>query len=293
MDAYTKTSGVMERIYEKIMLSNCLDDEARFRGYIDQGIASEEVKSYKAYTDETKKSREKRFAKARREARDAEKHVKELAESITAHGRGGRGGKSAKDKCGVEDAGLGDLAALISQRQQGHQEAFLDAMEAKYARNGAKKRKATVEAEQPDEEAFQAAAKRLKLGEKDVKSNGAEQAAKMKPTRKSRAVKVKVVELDEHDEEGGSEDEEEVKPPKKKGTARKIKANAKTNIKGPAVKAEVQDEEGEKAKKRTRGLKRKVAVVKEEENEEAVEEEEDKKHAVRKRKSIGAKAVKA
>jgi DnaJ family protein C protein 9 len=148
---YEKCEGKMAKLYKNVMLSDPAEDEERFRGIIDAGIESGEVEGYKAYTEESENSRKKRVEAARKkkekEAREAEKHAEELGI-----------GNDLKKKKTVgkkeKDDGMGDLAALIGQRQQGRSDNFLADLEAKYAPKGKAKAGAKRGTEEPPEEAF-------------------------------------------------------------------------------------------------------------------------------------------
>jgi DnaJ family protein C protein 9 len=160
LNAYEKFKGSWEKIYATVMLSDCLEDEDRFRGIIDAAIERGDVKVHKRYADETAEKREKRMKKARREAEEAEEHAKTTKERMN--------GKKA-------GAGMGDLAALI-QKRQADRGGFLDHLEAKYkaqeksSKKGKKGKKRSSDEDEddeggmPSEEAFQAAAARLKNG---------------------------------------------------------------------------------------------------------------------------------
>lgn len=200
--AYTRHRGSMDGVYESVMLSDVLADDARFRSIIDDAIAAGDVKSYAKYTNETAASKKARTAAASRESREAEEYAKELGvhdklfgkgkkgeeegESTSPKkksakgakgGKGDKGGKGkGKTKADDDQAGL---AALIQKRQQDRSATFLDNLAAKYgatepkkkkAKGGSKKRQAADEADEendePSEEAFQAAAARLKNGKK-------------------------------------------------------------------------------------------------------------------------------
>jgi DnaJ family protein C protein 9 len=161
LNAYEKFKGNWGRIYATVMLSNPLEDEDRFREIIDAAIESEEVKAHKAYTQETEKAKEKRMKDARRQAKEAEEHAEEMGLKDKMNGKKGGGG-------------MGDLAALI-QKRQADRGGFLDHLEAKYkaqeksSKKGKKgKKRASDEDDDedgmPSEEAFQAAAARLKNG---------------------------------------------------------------------------------------------------------------------------------
>ena len=144
--AYEKHEGDMRKLYEEVMLSDVLEDEDRFRRIIDEAIKKGDVEAYEKYTHESEKSRKARISKATkqrdREAKEAEKAAQEIEEDT-----GKRKGK-AKTKNGD----IGDLAALIQQRQQGRAENFFENLEAKYAPKSKKGSKRAME--EPPEEAF-------------------------------------------------------------------------------------------------------------------------------------------
>lgn len=147
---YEKCEGKMAKLYKNVMLSDPAEDEERFRAIIDEGIESGEVEGYAAYTEESENSRKKRVEAAKkkkeREAKEAEKHAEDL----------GIGKDLKKKKTGKKekDDGMGDLAALIGQRQQGRANNFLADLEAKYAPKGKAKAGAKRGTEEPPEEAF-------------------------------------------------------------------------------------------------------------------------------------------
>ncbi|TGJ81898.1 hypothetical protein E0Z10_g6874 [Xylaria hypoxylon] len=161
--AYEEHEGNMDAIYETVMLSDVLKDDERFRKVIDDAIASKDVPAFKAYVKETKKSRQARIKAAKSEATEAEAYAEELGIRDKLFGD-----KKGKKKGSSED----ELAALIRRNQQGRA-SFLDNLEAKYGaapapapatRKKGKKRRA--DESEPEEEAFQAAAARLKKGKK-------------------------------------------------------------------------------------------------------------------------------
>ncbi|ERS98072.1 hypothetical protein HMPREF1624_04850 [Sporothrix schenckii ATCC 58251] len=203
--AYTRHRGDMDGVYESVMLSDVLADDARFRAIIDEAIAAGDVKSFAKYANETAASKKARKAAASRESREAEEYAKELGvhdklfgngkgrrshdgeevgESTSprpAKTKGGKGATGGKGKGGKKkDDDQAGLAALIQQRQQERSATFLDNLAAKYGATeqkkkkgkggkGGKKRQAVDEDdedEEPSEEAFQAAAARLKNGKK-------------------------------------------------------------------------------------------------------------------------------
>jgi DnaJ homolog subfamily C member 9 len=176
--AYEQSDGRMDAIYESVMLSDVLEDDARFRQIIDAAISAGGVPAFPAYTKESKKVRNARLAAARAEAGEAEEYAKELGVHDKLFGSGKKGKGKGKGG-GTED----DLAALIRRNQQGRA-SFLDDLAAKYGANdkkgGKKGRKRADEAEddEPSEEAFQAAAARLEKKRTAAKSETSAKRAK-------------------------------------------------------------------------------------------------------------------
>lgn len=162
--AYEEHKGNMDKIYESVMLSDVLQDDERFRAIIDEAIASEDVPAFKAYTKESKKSKEARIKAAKQESTEAEEYAKELGVHDKLFGNKNKKDGKGKSKAeSSEDA----LAALIQNNQKRRGD-FLDNLAAKYGATPSPKRgkkRATLE-EEPSEEAFQAAAARLKRGRK-------------------------------------------------------------------------------------------------------------------------------
>ena len=159
--AYERHKGNMNQLYETVMLSSPADDEERFREIILEAIKNNDVESFKAFTHEPKKSRAARFKLQQDESKEAEEHAKELGIHDKLFGSKKQNGKSGGNS---EDA----LAAMILKRQADRQgSSFLDRLEEKYAggsgsgRNGKGKKRA-VQDDEPSEEAFQAAAAKLK-----------------------------------------------------------------------------------------------------------------------------------
>ncbi|EGX90896.1 DnaJ domain protein [Cordyceps militaris CM01] len=159
--AYEQCAGDLDALFEHVILSSVVDDEERFRAIIDKAIQDEDVPAFKAYTKEPKLKRAARLKRARGEAAEAEDYAKELGvhEQIFGGKKGKKNGKAGSS----EDA----LAALIQKRQQNRSESFFDHLEAKYGAPGkGKKGKKRVVEEEPSEEAFEAAAAKLKSGSK-------------------------------------------------------------------------------------------------------------------------------
>ena len=153
--AYRSSRGKMNSIFNAVMLSNPLDDEDRFRGYIDQAIEDEDVEAYDAYVHEPKAAREKRFKRAKKESEGAQKHAKTLGvyDSLFGNGKEGKTRKKAK-----AEAAESDLVALLQQRSKDRAATFLENLEAKYA--GGKNGEKQEAMEEPSEEAFQKTAAR-------------------------------------------------------------------------------------------------------------------------------------
>ncbi|EAQ85105.1 hypothetical protein CHGG_09119 [Chaetomium globosum CBS 148.51] len=149
--AYEEFEGDMDGVYESVMLSNVLEDDARFREVIDAAIKAKEVLRFDVYAKETKKSRQARVKAAKSEAREADELAKELGVYDKLRGDGKK--KSKKDS----EAGL---AALI-QRNQSSRMSALDKLAEKYGavpKAGKGKKRGAKELEEPDisEEQFQA-----------------------------------------------------------------------------------------------------------------------------------------
>lgn len=149
--AYEEFEGDMDGVYESVMLSNVLEDDARFREVIDAAIKAKEVPRFDVYAKETKKSRQARVKAAKSEAREADELAKELGVYDKLRGDGKK--KSKKDS----EAGL---AALIQRNQSSRMNA-LDKLAEKYGavpKAGKGKKRGAKELEEPDisEEQFQA-----------------------------------------------------------------------------------------------------------------------------------------
>lgn len=165
--AYEKFEGDMDAIYETVMLSDVLVDDERFRATIDEAIANEDVPAFTKYTKESKKSKNARIKAAKDEGDEAEEYAKELGvhDKLFGNKTGAKKGKGKKDS-------EADLLALIQGNQKSRQQAqssFLDSIVAKYAappKKGSKGKKRVADDDEPSEEAFQAAAAKLKKGRK-------------------------------------------------------------------------------------------------------------------------------
>ncbi|CAK3880291.1 hypothetical protein BAUCODRAFT_32535 [Lecanosticta acicola] len=150
LQAFTKVKGNMSSLYSYVMLSDMVDDEERFRSIIDKAIADGEIENYKKYAQESESARQKRIDRARKQKEKESHEAEQAAEEIKDNEKG-----QAKKKGKKDDADLGDLAALIQQRQKGRAENFFDNLEAKYAPKG-KKGNTNAGLDEPPEEAFAA-----------------------------------------------------------------------------------------------------------------------------------------
>ena len=176
LEAYRKGKGSLDKVFENVVLSNALEDETRFRAYIDDAIKDGEVESYKAYSEESERSRQRRHKKAQREKEEAEMHAQELG---AGDSRRSKEGKEAKGK--TED--LTDLALLIQQRNEQRRDNFLDGLLDKYGGKEKKgeKRGSRLGQDEPSEEAFAEIGRRTKqkLGEmKEDEQEGLRQRGK-------------------------------------------------------------------------------------------------------------------
>ncbi|KAK8131563.1 hypothetical protein PG984_008001 [Apiospora sp. TS-2023a] len=167
--AYEAGEGDMNMVYESVMLSNVLEDDARFRAIIDEAVKSKDVPVFKAYAKETKKSKDARVKAAKGEANEAEEYAKELGIHDKLFGNGKDSGSTAKKgKKGKKDASEDALAALIRKNQQSREERqgnFFDDLEAKWGGGSSKKGKKRThdeEMDEPPEEAFAAVGARKK-----------------------------------------------------------------------------------------------------------------------------------
>lgn len=156
--AYEECEGEMDQVYERVILSDVTEDDERFRRLINEAIKKKHVPAFSAYTMETKKKRTARVEAARAEAEEAEEYAKELG----LHDKLFKNGKGKAMKAKADD---GDLAALIQRRRQDWSANLVDHLAEKYGTaemTGAKKGKRRRAEVEPSEEAFQAAAARLK-----------------------------------------------------------------------------------------------------------------------------------
>ena len=225
--AYTATKGKMKGVYERVMMSNMLTDEVRFRRIIDGAIDKGMVDGYTAYLDETQKQKERRMKRALKEQGDAEEHAKKLGiyDQVFTSNRTEETIPTQNTKK-ASNSSEGELAALIQQRVKGRMENFLDSLEEKYAGNSRKggrgKRNGAVVLDEPPEEAFDKMAKRGKKGAADVDKLLQETSARAAKNSKKRPAEAM---MDETPEDVDEEEETSKKRRRLRRMARK-KADA-------------------------------------------------------------------
>ena len=149
--AHTKFRGDLNAVFTEIMFSNPLDDEERFRSYIDHAITAGETEAYHTYTHESPKKRAARHKAAAKEAREAGK----LAEEMGVGGKEAKDGKKKAKKGGKNEVDNEvDLATLI-QRNQKSRSSIIDHLEAKYGGGKTSKNGTKRKLEEPPEEMFE------------------------------------------------------------------------------------------------------------------------------------------
>jgi DnaJ homolog subfamily C member 9 len=179
LEAYTECEGDLEGVFERVMCSEMVVDEPRFREWIDAAIKEGAVEGYPAYVKETKVQRARRLKSAAKEEKEAREMARELgvedklfgnAEDEDAEeededdvpkkgkkGSKGAAGAKTKSKPKPKKDSESALAALIQGRQQQRSTDFFAQLEAKYAPKGKKGKKGAAEAmDEPPEEAFAA-----------------------------------------------------------------------------------------------------------------------------------------
>lgn len=202
LKVYTKYKGRLEAIYQNVMLSDILEDDDRFRRILDEEIAKGTIESFEAYeraNNDADREKAKKVERKRREDFD-KNQAKKQAKADSS------GKSNSKPKAKKKDAGgMGDLAALIAQRQKARHGNFFDHLEAKYAPPGRGGKRATP-MDEPPEEMFEA------------------MGARKKQRASGRSKTVKDVDMaDELEEEdvGESEEDEEDEAPRKAKKAKK------------------------------------------------------------------------
>ncbi|TYZ63043.1 hypothetical protein PybrP1_010086 [[Pythium] brassicae (nom. inval.)] len=164
LDAYAKVKGDMQGILNSVMLSTD-DDEERFAAMIERAIESEQLEALPKWRAYRKRSagtpkkavseaqRKKQQAKKDKEAREAEELMRKIRGSQEQRANGG--GSSALSTKRLETRYAEKQTTKRKTKQQS-------------GVRGSKRKAAAgdTDAEEPSEEAFVAAQKRLKLGKK-------------------------------------------------------------------------------------------------------------------------------
>ncbi|KAJ2898014.1 DnaJ-domain-containing protein [Zalerion maritima] len=225
LNAYTNAEGDMDNVYTKVMLSNIVEDDERFRAIINKAIEAGEAEEYPTYKGDTRAKRDKRRKKANKEAEEAEEMAKHLGvhdklfdggnttapesdQKEEAPPKKKKSGKavSAKKKAAKKEKAdpKAGLAALIHSRQIGraNNDVFLDRLAEKYGakeprkkakKNGKASNKAAEREDEPDDDAFEATRRRLDEQRKKRKAAAAaddeDEDEDPAPKRRSRRVK--------------------------------------------------------------------------------------------------------
>jgi DnaJ homolog subfamily C member 9 len=190
--AYIDFEGDMNGLFTTVMLSNALDDEERYRKWIDEEIEAGRVEAYDAYTKESKKSKKARMDNFRNEGKAAMEYAKEMGVYDKLFGDNDKNGTKETNGKKAESDTSG-LAALIQQRQKARANNFLADLEEKYAskqKNGKKRRRVEEpieEVEEPPEEMFQ----KNRVTMEKSKAKKVKSTEELKPTgvRKSKRTK--------------------------------------------------------------------------------------------------------
>ena len=157
LNAYTRYSGRLEAIYQNVMLSDVLEDDDRFRQILDEEIAKGTVESFEAYqrcNNDVDREKVKDAERKRRNDFDRNEAKKQAKAAST-------GKKNVRKTDKKSASGMGDLAALIAQRQQARHGNFFNRLEAKYISTGPGGKRATP-VNEPPEEMFEAMGARKK-----------------------------------------------------------------------------------------------------------------------------------
>lgn len=141
LDAYTASRGDLDVVFETVLASDVVADEARFRTIIDAAIAAGEVEAYTKYTKESAATKKRRRTAAAKEAKLAEAHAKQLGIHDELYAKKKETGEKRKKGGEIEEEDMGGLAAIIKSRQAGRMDAMIAGLEAKIASGGASKGK--------------------------------------------------------------------------------------------------------------------------------------------------------
>lgn len=234
LSAYKTAKGDLDKIFSRVMLSNPLEDEDRFRNIINRAIAAMEVEAHTAFTHEKEEKKRRRHKRACGEGREADEYAKKLGVWDDLFGNA-----KNKTKPGAKNPDAA-LMEMIQKRKKGASSHFLENLEAKYGSQQQKGKKRKFE--EPPEELFQ------KNRHKTQKMRNDE--AEVDDDEEDEDEDEEVVDLEVDSSNSGSEDdndEETVKPTKSNvnkanGSGKRKKANARN-------KMDAQDEEEEEPSK--------------------------------------------
>ena len=159
----------MKGLYERVMMSNMLADEGRFRQIVDGAISDGTVEAFPVYLNETDKQKERRRKQALKEQQEAEEHAKDLGIHSRVYEVDSKENEvllqRSKEAATSSEC---NLAALIQQRVKGRMENFVEKLEEKYAtkpkKGGRGKKTGAVILDEPSGKAFEAMAKRSPKG---------------------------------------------------------------------------------------------------------------------------------
>jgi len=159
LKAYAEGEGDLDYLFEHVICSGPLEDEGRFRKYIEEAIEEGEVESYEAYRKESEAKRKRRAREAKKEAKEAEEAARRLGvhEELFGDKKGKGRGKGKKD----DEEDTAALAALIRGRGADRMDAMIAGLEAKYGGREKKKRATKRAAAMPTEDEFEAAQARV------------------------------------------------------------------------------------------------------------------------------------
>lgn len=147
LNAYTKAKGNLDAVYELVMLSDILEDDDRFRSILNEEIVKANIILFPAYNKETDATRQKAKDAERKRREEFDKREAQKAKKGTAKEKTNGKTTTKSKKGGASD--MGDLAALIQQRQQSRAGNFFDQLEAKYAPKARGSKRSTPMEEPP------------------------------------------------------------------------------------------------------------------------------------------------
>ena len=156
--AYTSAQGNMDKVFDKVILSNPLYDEDRFRTIIDEGINAGKVEPFRAFEQEPDMKKRKRKRRAAEESTEAMEYAKELGvydvlfspKPNGKHSEQNEYKKPRKSNKEQAKSGESELASLIQKKSSSRVDDLIAHLESKYTGKGKK-----TKYEEPPEELFQ------------------------------------------------------------------------------------------------------------------------------------------